>query len=99
MLGQCRIGMGADQRAEFIETLRPQPGRATRAGPVGQRLTAAVAGQPAIDRAHTDAKVGCRFTRCQPRVKGVHQALTEVGRGASGHAPIMPYCHNFRTAL
>jgi hypothetical protein len=35
-----------------------------------------------------------RFTQWQPRVKGGHQARTDVGRGASGHRARRPHWHN-----
>jgi hypothetical protein len=47
-------------------------GRATGAGPLGQRLALPMPGQPAVDGAQTDAEVLGRFTAWQPRVKGGH---------------------------
>ena len=86
MRGQGGIGLRRHQRAQLRITSRRELGRPPRAWPLGQRLAPAMPGSPAVERAPTDAQAGRRFTQRQPRVKGSHQALTEVGGRASSHA-------------
>src|SRR3954462_13610872 len=87
MLRQRGVGMSEHDLPQLWVARWRQLRGTTGAGTLRQRLALTMPGQPAVDRPDADAKVRCRFTRWQPRVDGGHQALTEVGRGASGHAP------------
>lgn len=69
------------------------------AWPVRQRLAGPLPGQPALNRAGTDAKVLGGFTTRQAGVDGGHEAFTQVRRRAGAHPAIFADRRNFRTPL
>jgi hypothetical protein len=90
MLRQRGIGVRQDHRAQLLIAGRGEFRWPPGARLLGQRLAAAMARSPAKYRPSIDAEQSCRFTGRQAGVKGRHQALAEVGRGARSHAPS---CH------
>jgi hypothetical protein len=90
MLRQRGIGVRQDHRAQLLIAGRGEFRWPPGARLLGQRLAAAMARSPAKYRPSIDAEQSCRFTGRQAGVKGRHQALAEVGRGARSHTPA---CH------